>query len=249
MFRIQGGMPMLIIAHRGASADAPENTLPAFKRAWEQGADGIEGDFRLTSDGQIVCLHDPTTGRIGDRPLTVAESTLAELQQVDMGAWKGPEWAGLRIPTLAEVLALVPAGKRIYIEIKSGLAIIEPLEKVLAESGLEPGQIVLISFVGNVISSAKKAMPQFKAHLLSVFPEKQTGAAGADGLIQRVKTLGANGVDVADHPRLDRPFVQAFHEAGQECHVWTVDDPAEARRLAEAGVDSITTNRPGVLRG
>ena len=238
-----------IIAHRGASADAPENTLPAFKLAWEQGADGIEGDFRLTADGEIACLHDPTTGRIGDRPLTVAESTLAELRQVDMGAWKGPEWAGLRIPTLAEVLALVPAGKRIYIEIKSGLAIIDPLEKVLVESGLQPEQIVLISFVGNVISSVKKIMPQFKAHLLSVFPEKQSVAAGAVGLIQRVKTLGANGVDVAVHPRIDHAFVQAFHEAGLECHVWTVDDPVEAQRLTEAGVDSITTNRPGGLCG
>lgn len=242
-------MHPLFIAHRGASHDAPENTLTAFKLAWEQGADGIEGDFRLTADEQIVCLHDPGTGRLSDRNLIVAESTLAELKQLDMGSWKGPQWAGERIPTLAEVLALVPAGKRIYIEIKSGLAIIDPLEKVLLESGLRPEQIVLISFVGNVISSAKKRMPQFKAHLLSVFPEKQTSAAGAVGLIQRVKTLAADGVDVGVHPGLDRPFVQALHQAGLEFHVWTVDDPVVARRLEEAGVDSITTNQVSAVRG
>lgn len=80
---------LTIIAHRGASHDAPENTLPAYKLAWQQGADGIEGDFRLTADGQIVCLHDPSTGRVGDRDLVVSESTLAELRQADMGVLKG----------------------------------------------------------------------------------------------------------------------------------------------------------------
>jgi glycerophosphoryl diester phosphodiesterase len=240
---------LTIIAHRGASYDAPENTLPAYKLAWQQGADGIEGDFRLTADGQIVCLHDPSTGRVGDRDLVVSESTLAELRQVDMGIVKGEEWTGTRIPTLAEILALVPEGKRIYIEIKSGLAIVEPLEKALAESGLRPEQIVLISFVGNVISGVKKKMPQYKAHLLSVFPEDKSGKVGTTGLIQRVKTLNADGADVCAHPGLDQAFVQAFHQAGLECHVWTVDDPLIAKQLAEAGVASITTNRPGMLRG
>lgn len=238
----------LIIAHRGASQDAPENTLAAFSLAWEQGADGIEGDFRLTADGEIVCLHDPDTHRVAGIKAVVAESTLAELRQVDVGIQKDLKWEDTRIPTLAQVLVLVPAGKQIFIEIKSGLSIIEPLENVLAESGLQPEQIVLISFVGNVISGVKRKMPQYKAHLLNVFPEDQKREAGVVGLIRRVKALGADGVDVCCHPKLDRPFVEALHEAGLECHVWTVDDPAEAKRLVEAGVDSITTNRPGFVR-
>jgi glycerophosphoryl diester phosphodiesterase len=241
-------MNPLFIAHRGASQEAPENTLAAFKLAWEQGADGIEADFRLTVDGHIVCLHDPGTGRVGDRDLVVAESTLAELKQVDMGSRKGPQWAGERIPTLAEVLALVTEGKRIFIEIKSGLAILEPLEEVLAESGLRSEQIVLVSFVGNVISSAKKRMPHLKSHLLSVFPGKNRGAPRSAGLIQRVKTLAVDGADVGVHPALDRSFVEAFHQEGLECHVWTVDEPVEAGRLAQAGVDSITTNQLRALR-
>jgi len=224
------------IAHRGASHDAPENTLPAFKLAWEQGADGIECDVRLTADGRLVCLHDPGTGRVAGRDLVVAESTLADLQQVHP------------IPTLEEVLALVPEGKRIVIEIKSGKAILERLEKAVAGSGLQVGQIVLIAFVGNVISGAKTSMPQYKAHLLSGVPEGKMRDEGRDNLIRRVKALGADGADVCAHPGLDRYFVEAFHGAGLELHAWTVDDPAEAKRLAEAGVDSITTNRPGVIR-
>ena len=226
----------LIIAHRGASADAPENTLAAFKLAWEQGADGIECDVRLTADGRIVCLHDPGTGRVAGRDLIVSESTLAELTQVHP------------IPTLNEVLALVPHNKRIYIEIKSGKAIIEPLEKVLGDSALKPEQMILISFVGNVISGVKKRLPHYKAHLLTVFPEGQTWDAGTANLIRRVKALNADGADVCVDRKLDRPFVDALHEAGLECHVWTVDDPAIAKRLADAGVDSITTNRPGLMK-
>ena len=113
-----------IIAHRGASGEAPENTLAAFRRAFAQGADGIEGDFRLTRDGEIVCLHDATTGRTAGADLVVADTDLARLRALDVGAWKGPQWAGERIPTLAEVLGLVPAGKRLYIELKSGLEIL-----------------------------------------------------------------------------------------------------------------------------
>ncbi len=112
----------LVVAHRGASHDAPENTLPAFRLAWEQGADAIEGDFFLTKDGHIVCTHDRMTGRLnpGKVKLQVADSTLAELQALDVGSWKGETWRGERMPTLAEVFATVPAGKRILIEVKCG---------------------------------------------------------------------------------------------------------------------------------
>src|SRR5210317_1799983 len=94
--------PPLLVAHRGASGDAPENTLPAFQLAWQQGADAIEGDFRLTSDGQIVCVHDGDTKRVANRTLTVKDTSLDELRQLDVGAWKGTRWEGTRIPTLKE---------------------------------------------------------------------------------------------------------------------------------------------------
>ena len=79
----------LVVAHRGASRDAPENTLAAFKLAWEQGADAIEGDFLLTKDNKIVCIHDKSTGRLADRKLIVKESTLSQLRELDVGLGKG----------------------------------------------------------------------------------------------------------------------------------------------------------------
>jgi glycerophosphoryl diester phosphodiesterase len=109
----------LIIAHRGASHDAPENTLSAFKLSIEQDADGFEADFFLTSDEQIVCFHDKDTERICGKKLLVTQTPLAELQSLDVGRWKGPQWKGEKMPTMADVLAAVPAGKMIFIELKS----------------------------------------------------------------------------------------------------------------------------------
>src|SRR5512133_60470 len=124
----------LLIAHRGASREAPENTLAAFDLAWQQGADGIEADFRLTADGRIVCLHDATTGRTANLDLVVADSSFAELQQLDVGSWKGTRWQGERIPTLEEVLARLPLGKRLFIELKSGPEMLAPLRRILTAS-------------------------------------------------------------------------------------------------------------------
>ena len=134
-----------IVAHRGASYDAPENTLAAFRLAWEQGADAIEGDFYLTADGQIVCIHDKTTKRVapGQPELTVAKSTLQELRQLDVGRWKADKFAEERIPTLKEVLAIVPRQKRIFVEIKCGPEIVPILQQQLSDSDLKPEQIVM----------------------------------------------------------------------------------------------------------
>ncbi len=85
----------LIVGHRGASHAAPENTLAAFDLAWQEGADGAEGDFRLTRDGRIVCIHDEDTERTAGKKLVVATTTLAELQQLDVGSWKDPRYAGV----------------------------------------------------------------------------------------------------------------------------------------------------------
>ncbi len=136
----------LIIGHRGASREAPENTLESFRLAWDQGADGIEADFRLTADGRIVCMHDATTSRTTGVDLNIADTTLEELRRLDAGLWKGPGWSGALIPTLAEVLAAIPPGTWFFIEIKSGPEIIVPLAEVLRASGHSPERIRLLSF-------------------------------------------------------------------------------------------------------
>jgi len=128
----QAQADLLIVAHRGASRDAPENTLPAFKLAWQQGADAIEGDFHLTKDGKIVCLHDYDTKRVSGVKRVIKDTTLDELRALDAGAWFKPEWKGTRLPTFAEVAATVPASGKFYIEVKCGPEIVPVLLRELA---------------------------------------------------------------------------------------------------------------------
>jgi glycerophosphoryl diester phosphodiesterase len=239
-----------IIAHRGASADAPENTLAAFKLAWEQKADGIEGDFRLTRDGQIVCSHDATTKRVGDRTLEVAASTLEELRQVDVGSWKGPAWKGERMPTIGEALAAVPPGRKIFVEIYTPKTV-PVLKRAIAESGLRPEQVVVISFERKAVAAAKEELAGIKAHwLVTVRKDKTTGAPTPEAgeILATLREIRADGLDCCANDALDRALVDAVRGAGFEFHAWTVDDAREARRLASYGVQSITTNRPQWIR-
>jgi glycerophosphoryl diester phosphodiesterase len=149
----------MIVAHRGASYYAPENTIPAFLLAWEQNADAIEGDFFLTSDGEIVCIHDSHTGRVAETRMEVAGSTLEELRKLDVGSWKGAEWKGTRMPTIAEVFGVVPEGKKIYVEVKTGPEILPRLYSEIERSSLSPEQIILISFNSEVVRIFKGDRP------------------------------------------------------------------------------------------
>lgn len=238
----------LIVAHRGASHDAPENTLPAFELAWQQGADAIEGDFRLTKDGEIICLHDADTKRVSGVEKKVAASTLAELRELDAGAWFQPQWKGTRIPTFAEVAATVPAGKKIYIELKSGPEIVPVMLEELAAAKLQPEQVVVISFHAAAIHALKTKAPQLKACWLSSFKKDGPLVPSADKALATVNECLANGFSSSADVRIDAAFAQAILGAGREYHVWTVDDPAVARRFAALGAMSITTNRPAMIR-
>ena len=154
---------MEIIAHRGASRSAPENTLPAFRLAWRQGADAAELDVRLSRDGRIVVMHDATAHRAGGLDRKVCSLTLAELRALDFGRWKGAKWAGTRIPTLDEVVRTVPAGKRLLIEIKCGAEIIPELRKVLDESGNALAEFILQSFSLPTMEVVKRKFPDVEA--------------------------------------------------------------------------------------
>ncbi len=241
-----------VIAHRGASHDAPENTLAAFRLAWRRGADGIEGDFYLTRDGQIVCIHDDTTKRTCGVDWKVAEHTLRELRRLDAGAWKAERYRGERIPTLGEVLAVVPEGKRIFIEIKCGPEIIPKLKEVLAASSLRPHQIAVIAFDERVIAQTRKQIPQVKAYwLLGYKQDEQTGqwSPTLAEVLSTLRRIDAHGLDThANMEVVDKDFVRALRRAGFELHVWTIDQPAEALQAKRLGVDSITTNRPAMIR-
>jgi glycerophosphoryl diester phosphodiesterase len=243
--------PPLIIGHRGASREAPENTLESFRLAWDQGADGIEADFRLTADGRIVCMHDETTGRTTGVDLSIADTSLKELRRLDAGLWKGAAWSGAMIPTLDEVLAAIPHGTWFFIEIKSGAEIIAPLERVLRASGLTPERIRLLSFSADLIAELKQRLPDWHACWLSDYRHSLLNNAWLPSRKHVLDTLhrsGADGLASANRSFLDRDLVGTLKGLGKEIHVWTVDRLPPAQQLRALGVDSIMTNRPGWLR-
>ena len=246
----------MIVAHRGASHDAPENTLAAFQLAWEQGADAIEGDFRLTSDQQIVCIHDKDTERVcpTNEILTIAETDLATLQRLDVGSWKCPEFAKEKMPTLGEVLATVPPGKQIFVEIKCGPEILPILSRELSASKLQPDQIVLICFKSAVIQQARQLMPKYRANWLTDYEfrgsdENLSWTPTQEQVLATLARTGATGLGSHGHQRvINQPFVTAIVDAGFEFHAWTIDDPEQASQLKSFGTHSLTTNRPEFLR-
>jgi glycerophosphoryl diester phosphodiesterase len=239
-----------LVAHRGASKEAPENTLPAFKLAWSQEADAIEGDFHLTRDGHIVCFHDRDTKKITGKKLVVAESTLADLQALDVGKLRGPSFAGTRMPILREVLATVPAGKKIYIEIKCGPEITPTLLAEVKQSKLRDDQVVIIAFDFAVIAAVKMAHPQWTANWLYSFESKLKNAAANDlpELLRKLKLIKADGLSTNSHPSLTKKDIETLRSAGYQHHVWTIDDAKTARRFLEMGSQTVTTNKPGALR-
>ena len=239
-----------IIAHRGASRDAPENTVASFMLGWQQQADAGELDIYLTKDRQIVVIHDADTKRTTDTSGAVATRTLAELRTLDAGSWKGPQWKGEKLPTLGEALQTVPQGKRMFIEIKCGPAVLPVLEGVLQACGKKPEQLVLIGFNYATMAKAKQTFPDMAVYwLVSYEKDKRTGELpDLDALVRKAKTARFDGLDLDYKFSIDSAFVAKLKESGLPLYVWTVDDAAVAARLVAAGVQGITTNRPGWLR-
>jgi glycerophosphoryl diester phosphodiesterase len=239
-----------IIAHRGASHDAPENTLAAVSLGWQQAKDGVEIDIHLSRDGRIVVIHDYDTKRIAGVDRRIADQTLSELRALDAGKWKGKRWTGEKIPTLEEVLSTVPDGKRLFIEIKCGPEVLPELKRLIEASRKKPEQLVLIAFSYEVVKRAKAGLPAIQTYWLYDWKkDKDTGAEFApDEVTAKATAAGVDGIDVSFKGPVDAAFVRKAKSAGLKVYVWTVDDPEAARELVAAGVDGITTNRPGWLR-
>mgnify|MGYP001943024272 CR=1 FL=1 len=235
----------LLIAHRGASAAAPENTLAAFKAAWKEGADGIEGDFRLSQDGKIVCIHDETTKRTCGSKLTVAETPWARLRQLDAGSWKAKSFSTERIPLLEDVLGILPPNKYFFIEIKCGPEIIQPLKKAVA--GADPKWVMFISFDPTVVKACRTHLPRFQAHLVSKLDGIHKSGNEAKQL-QWLDQIDATGLQFKHTAKVSKVFMATLKSTPRLTACWTVDDVGTARRVAALGVDFITTNRPGMIR-
>lgn len=240
-----------LVAHRGESADAPENTMAAFRLAWQRGDPAIELDVHLSKDGKLIVSHDANTKRVTGVDRVIKDSTVEELRALDAGKWKGERWAGEKLPLLEEVLAALPDGRRCFIEIKIGPEAVPELAKVVRTSGKKPGQLVIISFQADAIAEAKRQLPQLKAYFLAGL--KKDAATGAftptvESLIQRAESIHADGLDLSFTGPVDPEAVRQMKTAGLGVYAWTVDNPQRAQELIAAGVEGITSNRAAQLR-
>lgn len=236
-----------IIAHRGASHLAPENTMASVMLGWEKGAD-VEVDIYLSADNRIVVIHDSTTKRTGGTELKVKEATSRELRKLDVGRFKAEEFTGEQIPFLAEVIETIPPGRKLYVEIKSGKEILPFLQELLVDSG-KMSQIVIIGFDLDTVTMSRKLIDVPTYWLKGTAKDKETKEWIPHDL-QMIRVAEDNGLDGVDvhYAGVTKEFTDAARSAGQKLYVWTVDDPAEAARLVKLGVAGITTNRPGWLR-
>ena len=247
---------MKFVGHRGESQAAPENSLESFALAWARGVKCVEGDFHLTKDEVIVCMHDGNAKRTCGVDRQLAEMTLAEVKELDCGVWKSPVWKFTRVPTLEEILRIMPEDGEIFIELKSAGRILDKMEDLFARAGRRPEQLTFIAFDPDVIAAAKKRFPDHLAYWLYTNGLEAPGdhppyLLSADELVAKLQELGVDGIDAGLQPErrpASRKYIEALHRAGLSCNVWVVDDPAVAAHLIELGVDSITTNRAYALK-
>ncbi|MEO8268127.1 MAG: glycerophosphodiester phosphodiesterase [Aureliella sp.] len=247
------GYAQMIVGHRGASFDAPENTCVAFEEAWRQGADGIEGDFYSTADGQLVCIHDKDTKRTAGRNLMVTSSRLDQLKQLDYGSWKGDKFKGEPIPTFAEVAACIPPEKKFLIELKAGPEIVPLLVEQLKQTQLKHEQLLIIAFDSDAVAKCKELLPDIRAHWLVGYKQDKKSAQWTPTLDTVAQTLAdckADGLGTQGEPAVvTEEFIHELKKRGlREFHVWTIDDPVQARYFQKLGAIGITTNRPALIR-
>jgi glycerophosphoryl diester phosphodiesterase len=235
-----------IVAHRGASSEAPENTITAFNLAWEQGADAIECDAWSTKDSKLVCIHDGNTRRTASKALDVASSNLSDLSALRVGKEKKEH-----IPTLAEVMATVPEGKQVFVEVKGGVAVVPLLPEAVEEAGIKKKQLVVISFDKDVVAKTKRSLKGATAILLIDFQRSwwtRRWRPSDAALIKDMKETGADGVGLRASQPVDAQLVKDIRAANSQVHIWTVNNLSKAKYYQDLGVDSITTDRPKIIK-
>ncbi len=236
---------MIFISHRGESMDAPENTMAAFQLAWDHDSDGIEADFHLLEDGEIVCMHDTNTLRTTGVESELSQLNKRQIKKLDAGSWKDTHWSGTRVPLLDEVLATIPNGKLIYLELKNmSNDKIAQTKSMLEARGINLAQVVIISFNDDIIKAAKAIIPEAKALLISGlnYQDDIGFTPSVAELKLRLKQTNADGLDCKAIKEINKEFVESIKDTGYEFHVWTIDDTQLAQQFVELKVDSITSN-------
>ena len=234
----------LLVAHRGDSRAAPENTLPAFLSAARVGVDFVELDYLHSVDGVPVVFHDETLDRTtnasqvwGTEKIPFASKTLHELRQLDAGSWFGPKFTGTPISTLGEVLAAIAPTACVMIERKAGDA--ATCWRTIQDAGTVD-RVTVHAFDWSFLADLRRLAPNLP---LGALGSKQL----TDDAIHRARNLGATIVNW-EAASLDADRIAAIHRAGLKSWTWTVDDPAEARRLLTAGLNALTTNVPALMQ-
>ena len=234
----------LVLGHRGASADAPENTMAAFRLALEQGADGVELDVWRCGTGEVVVHHDADTLRTAGQARRISSASFGELRRLDVGAWKGERFRGERIPLLAEVLEALP-GAAVNIELKSSglphLALARAVLRVMLDAVAEE-RCIVSSFDYAVLGAFRVAAPAVASGVLFAADRYWRARELAGTLLLRPRAV---------HPErtlMTPERARAWAARGLAVNVWTVDDPEEVERLCRLGAAAVITNRPAVAR-
>ena len=232
----------LNIAHRGASALAPENTMAAFEKAVELGADAIELDLHISRDGELVVIHDDTLDRTTDGQGPVHARSLQELKQLEAGRWFGERFADQRLPTLAEVLDRFAGKVLLALEVKGGSAFFCGIEERVV-SVLHEHQVIervaVASFDHHALLRLKALEPSLRTAALLV------GRPVSIPVIAAACKADAMAMEFC---LITKTEVDACRAAGLQCVVWVVNEPARMRSFIDLGVDGIITDRPDLLR-
>jgi len=234
-----------VVAHRGNSSVAPQNTLAAFEAAWRAGADSIELDVQLTADGEVVVIHDDTLDATTDGSGRVDGLPLADVRAVDAGSWFAPAYAGQRVPTFAEVVDLLVThpGIDLLLEVKGdwGPDDVRKVTEPVLRAGLAD-RVIGQSFWPSTVASLQKVAPDLRRGLLV--------ERSSDDLLATCAELGVMTCNPAGTVLLEQPgLVAALHDAGLEVMVWTLNEPEQWALALEVGVDAVITDRPDRLRG
>jgi len=245
--RIEGDN-FTVVAHRGASAYCPENTLVSFKRAIAMGADMVELDVQLTLDGEVVVFHDENLTRCTNGKGRIADYTLAELKKLDAGIWFDKEYKGTRIPTLVEVLSLCKNKVAVNIEIKTEIVaktisggIEEKCLKIIDQGGMRE-HIVFSSFDPRAIRHLKEIDRTVAAAVL--FERRYYGSKLPSEIIE---LLGADAFNCSQD-ELSKKWLTDLKLNNIPVNIYTVNDKKNMRRFLDMGVSGIFTNKPDILK-
>lgn len=238
---------MNIIAHRGASAYAPENTLASFQRALEMGADGIELDVQVSADSKLMVIHDADTGRTGNKRLSIAETHSQELRTVDVGQWKGRDWMHEPIPFLEEALELIPSDKALFIECKSEdpQRFIDALNLLWEKHEARLSSSTFISFHAQILRALKQEKPS--ATTLLLIEDLDTLEAYTE-YIAHTENPVFNGIGLDKSLPINQKWAQSIKAHNQILSVWTVNTPYIALQYKAWGFNYLTTDKPNLIQ-